>query len=194
MRDCDNSDVLVILCLCSHRGKGGLASLHRCKVFLTCMASTSGLVTGGGQCSSPGVMKIDNGEVRCTVALSFASAVMLPLQETFALLRLSPVQSLHTEINVRDAAASIRGMTASTDQYVGHDVSMLRPSQWIFMFLAWRRHGLKIEITATSQDTHVEHYNSFSGVMTLTSDIYVYKWDFYLTSRNLKHLVRCIVI
>ena len=31
--------------------------------------------------------------------------------------------------------------------------------------------------------------------MTLTSDIYVYKWDFYLTSsRHMKHLVRCIVI
>ena len=30
--------------------------------------------------------------------------------------------------------------------------------------------------------------------MTLTSDIYVYKWDFYLTfSRNMKHLERCIV-
>jgi len=147
------------------------------------MASTSGLVTAGGQCFSPGVMKIDNGTIcyRC-------------LQETFALLRLGPLQSLHTEINVRDAAASIRGMTASTDQYVGHDVSLLRPSQGIFMFPAWRRHGLKIGTTATSQDTHVEHYRSFSRAITLTSDIYVYKWDFYLTSRNMKHLVRCIVI
>ena len=46
MRDCDISDVFVSLCPCRQHGKGGLASLHRGKVFLTCMASTSGLVTG----------------------------------------------------------------------------------------------------------------------------------------------------
>ena len=108
--------ILMCLLSCAHALVQAKVGLHRGRVFLNMHGHAGGLVTGGGQCSSPGVMKIDNGEVRCTVALSFASAVMLPLQETFALLRLGPVQSLYTEINIRDAAASIRGMTASTDQ------------------------------------------------------------------------------